>query len=293
MPVDWKDKIRKNKPKLGDSSIKTYSCTLNSLSRELEVGDNADYYDNHATAVMKHVGKQAIVRKKNLLTALLAVAGSKKAKAIYSSALMPVADELKSDESKQEKSQREQKQWKTQQELGEIYHDLELEAQPLMKKSKPTPDDMRKIMKYVFASCLVLIEPRRIQDFQYFKLKNIDKQTDNYLDGRTMVFNKFKTASKYGKQTITIPEKLRGIVQRWAKINPTGWLLFDRSGKQLSSQQCTKMLKSIFGTSVGVLRHIYISEIVLPDVPALEKLQETARRMAHSTDQQMRYKKVD
>jgi hypothetical protein len=53
------------------------------------------------------------------------------------------------------------------------------------------------------------------------------------------------------------------------------------------------MLNTIFDKkiSASMLRHIYISDEVLKDVPKIEELQKIAAEMGHSVGEQMLYKK--
>lgn len=289
--IDWEKEVSNNKKSLKPISVKTYACTLRSLSKKLSIED-ANYYDNNPSAVMKHVNKQPLVTKKNLLTALLAVASGKKAKAIYTSALVTVADELREDEGKQQKTERQEAQWKSQEKLEEIYTQLEAEAEPLFKKKSLTWRELRKIESFVLASCYLLIPPRRVEDYRSFRIRNVDEK-GNYMLGKFFVFNQFKTAEKYGTQKVKIPSKLVNIIKKWMDVNDSEWLLRSKDGKQLSTQNVSKLIKDVFGSSINVLRHIYVSDVILKDVPKLTELQEKAEAMGHNTSTQMLYKKVD
>ena len=61
----------------------------------------------------------------------------------------------------------------------------------------------------------VFIPPRRLIDYTEFKMREINPDTDNYMNKNTFIFNKYKTAKVYGKQTIDIPVQLRNILNKW------------------------------------------------------------------------------
>ena len=61
------------------------------------------------------------------------------------------------------------------------------------KKSKLNMTDLQTIQQYIILCLLsgIFIAPRRSLDYTEFKISNIDKDTDNYLDKNELVFNKY------------------------------------------------------------------------------------------------------
>jgi integrase len=177
------------------------------------------------------------------------------------------------------------------------YKEIEEDALPLFKKTNLTPAQMKTMQHYVVLSCYCLIPPRRIADFTNFKVKNIDHKEDNYYneDKKELVFNHYKTAKAYGTQTVDCPPALQEIFDKWFPVAKkySDYLLFNSYGDALSQPQLTKMLNTIFDKkiSASMLRHIYISDEVLKDVPKIEELQKIAAEMGHSVGEQMLYKK--
>jgi hypothetical protein len=102
----------------------------------------------------------------------------------------------------------------------------------------------------------------RSKDFVDFKIKNVDKTKDNYLEKNSIHFNSYKTAKCYGEQVVTIPPILKNILNKWIKINPTEYLLFDSNMNQLSSVKLNQRLNKIFDKKVSVnqLRHTYLTD---------------------------------
>lgn len=95
------------------------------------------------------------------------------------------------------------------------YHELQQIADAVYKKKRMKVSDLQEIQNYIILSVLggIYIPPRRCKEFVDFKIKNFDKEQDNYMVGNKFVFNSYKTAKTYGKQEVTIPPKLRNIIR--------------------------------------------------------------------------------
>ena len=178
-----------------------------------------------------------------------------------------------------------------------LYHELEEEALPLFKKDKLHSANMKTLQHYVILSCYVLIPPRRIADYINFKIKDISTKTDNWFDEKKneLVFNNYKTAKNYGTQRVECPKSLQAVFQKWFPIASrySEFMLFNSYGNHLTQPQLTKMLNSIFdkNISASMLRHIYISDVTLKNMPKLNDLEKVAHDMGHSVQEQMMYKK--
>ena len=72
------------------------------------------------------------------------------------------------------------------------------------------------------------IAPRRSLDYTLCKVNNYDETEDNvYADG-VFVFNKYKTAHKYGTMMLEVPNELESILTIWINNCPeTDLLLFE------------------------------------------------------------------
>jgi hypothetical protein len=140
------------------------------------------------------------------------------------------------------------------------------------------------------------IKPRRSKDFVDFKIRNVDKETDNYMDKNKFVFNSYKTAKTYGKQEVDIPVQLRNIITKWSKINPTDYLLFDANMNKLSSVKLNQRLNRIFdGKKVGVnqLRHTYLTDKFGDTIRKKKELADTMEDMGSSSAMADTYIKKD
>jgi hypothetical protein len=177
--------------------------------------------------------------------------------------------EYNSEIAKQELTPAQEKSWVDKETLDSVFNDLKRTADMLMKKSHLTPNDLQKIQEYIMLCVMggFFIPPRRALDYCLFKIKNVDKDVDNYFEPGSkpkLVFNKYKTSKTYGQQCIDIPKELKTILVKWIKVNPTEYLLFDTNMSALNSVKVNQRLSKIFkgvatGTSVNALRHSYLT----------------------------------
>lgn len=152
--------------------------------------------------------------------------------------------------------------WVSQAEVRGTFNLLEKDVKPLWTKPKRTKNDMKNLMSYIALALYVLIPPRRITDYCLFKVRHVDRKVDNFMQGYTFVFNQYKTAKRYGTQTVPIPPKLHTIILRWSKLHHNDYLLFNSAGKPLHPSKLTRLLNQVFGRamSANMLRHMYTSQ---------------------------------
>jgi hypothetical protein len=200
--------------------------------------------------------------------------------------------EYDNEEKSMEMSEKERDNWINWEEVMKKYNSLEKEVKPLYKLDKLNKNQFNRVMLYTLLSCLILIPPRRSQDFTEFKLRNIDKKEDNYMDAKKsqFCFNKYKTKRSYGMACIDIPTKLKKIMNDWTKINDNDYAFLDSRGGKLNQTKLTTILYNFFNKkiSTSMLRHIYITHH-LKDVP--QDILEVAQDMGHSVEQNLKYRK--
>ena len=202
------------------------------------------------------------------------------------------------DISKQEKTPQQEASWVETSDVKAVSEDLKRNADLIMKKKSITPSDLQQIQNYIIMCVLgsLYIKPRRSKDFVDFKIRNVDKETDNYMDKNKFVFNSYKTAKTYGKQEVEIPVQLRNIITKWSKINPTDYLLFDANMNKLSSVKLNQRLNRIFdGKKVGVnqLRHTYLTDKFGDTIRQKNDLANTMEEMGSSSAMADTYIKKD
>ena len=292
------DKIKENKPELSISSARVYSATLFNLGAVLG-WMNPNLFITRYKDVVKHLETLTPTRQKAMCSALLAIVSDKKVSNIYKEFCLNVSVKLREEEEKQEKSPAQEEAWMSWNDIMKTYHQLEEETAPLFKKEKMSLPNVKLMRDYVILSFYVLIPPRRILDYIEFKSKNIDKEKNNYWDKdkHELVFNTYKTAKNYGQQRVHAPPELEEVFKKWYPISElfSDYVLFNGYGEKMSQPVLTKTINNIFNKkiSASMLRHIYVSEVVLKDQPKLTELEKVAHDMGQSTRQQQLYKKFD
>ena len=197
----------------------------------------------------------------------------------------------------QEKTPKQEDGWIEWNDIISNYKNLEKEVSYFKTQTSLTKQQFKRVQMFVLLSCLLLIPPRRSTDYVMFKIRNEDINKDNFMEtkGRKsyFVFNTYKTAKKYGKETIEIPTALKNIINRWKLINKNDYLLVNSNmDKKINATQLNSMLYDYFNKplSTSLIRHIFLSE-KYKNVPALQEMQKTADEMGHSLTQALEYVK--
>ena len=294
-----KDQLKVNRPTLSESSLKTYNSILSNLYKKV-------FPD-------KPLDLEKFKECKKFLNYLKDFDGSKRK--TYLSALVvmcPEADEyrelMNSDgqaynalQKQQNKTEKETAKWVEQDELTNIYNNLEQEAKHLYKLKNPTTQDIQKIQSYIILSLVSgkHIPIRRSLDWTEMKFKNFDKEKDNFLEmGKKpwkFYFNVYKTHRFLNDQEVIIPATLKKILTVWIKLiqkiyPENNYLLIDSNGGKLTPTKMTQRLNAVFGkkASINILRHSFLSE-KYKDMPDLTDLQEEAVAMGHSLKEHLEY----
>lgn len=285
--------IKKNKPEISASSLKTYKSLLKSLY--LKKHDNAndincDWFNNQ-TEIIELLKDKAPSSRKTTYAALIAIA---KDNDKYKAALLDDGKSYDKFIKSQTKTETQNDNWKDFQEIKQIYDNMYLKVKPLLSMKQLDTSDFKKLQDFIILAltCGIWFPPRRSTDWIDMKIKNIDKTNDNYIDKNNFVFNKYKTAKFYDKQEVEIPKGLKTILNKYIKLNPHEYLLVNDKGNKLTNVRLTQILNRIFGNkiSTSMLRHIYLTD-KLKDVPKLEELEKMAQEMGHSVGEALEYVK--
>jgi len=288
--------ILNHKSDISDNSARVYVASLASLAKHFDWTDVKNF-TTKSKEILKYLDTLTPTRRKAMLSALIAIVSHKTYSKIYKDKMIEVSKECRDEDEKQEKSEKQEENWESWDNVLKLYRELEEEALPLFKKDKLTSPNLKTLQHYVILSCYVLIPPRRIADFINFKIKDISQKEDNWFDDKTneLVFNNYKTAKNYGTQRVDCPESLQAVFRKWFPVASrySEYLLFNSYGNHLTQPQLTKMLNAIFdkNISASMLRHIYVSDVTLKNMPKLSELEKVAHDMGHSTAEQMMYKK--
>ena len=291
-----KDFIKSKRPKLTDSSINTYASILRNVYKKVFSGDTSDMdmkkFDQTDKVIdfLKDVPSN---KRKTILSALVIITDDKK----YRDLMMSDIKVYDDDTSKQEKTEGQKENWVDVEAVKAVVEKLRKDAELLYKKETLTMNDLQQIQNYVII-CLasgLYTPPRRSKDLVDWKIKNIDKEKDNYLDKWTIHYNSYKTAKTYGEQTVNIPTVLKGILNKWIKINPTDWLIFDNNKNQLSAVKLNQRLNKLFGkkVSINLLRHSFLTDKYSDTIKLNKDIANTMQAMGSSSGMLNVYVKND
>jgi integrase len=288
-----KEYIKDKRPSLSDSSITTYSSVLKSLYKKVYNSVEIDYakFDD-ADKILDFLKDQPPNKRKTLLSALVIITDNKK----FREQMLSDVRDYNKEISKQEKTESQEENWVSQEQVETIFNDLKKNAGLIYKKDNKNGNDLQVLQNFIILALFKLIAPRRSKDYCDFKIKNIDKEKDNYMDKGKFIFNSYKTAKTYGKQEVPIPKELTMIINKWIKINPTDYLLFDVNMNPLSSVKLNQRFNKMFDgkkTSVNMLRHSFLTEKFGDAVKKNDELSNTMTDMGSSAGMAKTYVKND
>ena len=288
------ERLKENKPNISASSIKTYCSLLKSFFNKHHPKDtdlNINWFDKEEELIALLSEKPASTRK-TTYAALIAISKDNEK---YKKALMNDGKTYQEFIDTQTKTDKQEENWKTFDEVKQIYESAYDAVKPLLKKkTELDAKEYNRLQDFIILSLTsgYWFSPRRSSDWIYMKIKDANKTDDNFIDKNKFVFNKFKTAKFYSMQEVEIPKGLKPILNKWVKLNPYDYLITDNTGKQLSAPRLTQKLNAIFGNkiSTSMLRHIFLSS-KLKNAPAIKELQTLAAEMGNSPMQVLEYVK--
>ena len=283
--MDLSKELTKIRPTLSDGSLKTYTSILKSLHKRIFGGDiQKDDFDE-TDKILKHLDEMPPNKRKTILSALVVISG----KPDYRKEMLEDIKDYSNNAKKMEKSETQEANWVSKADIMALYNQHKQDAMSCYKKSKLNMNDLQTIQNYIILCLLggVFIAPRRSLDYTEFKIKNINKDDDNYLDKNELVFNKYKTAKFYNEQRVNCPKELKSILTKWIKNNDNEYLLFDSNGSKLTSVKLNQRLERIFGKkcSVNILRHVYLSDKFGDEIERSKKMANVAEDMGTSSAQ--------
>jgi len=283
--------ITEKRPNISKSSLKTYESIIRNLYKK--VFDDEEYnlekFDKNTDKVLKYLKDLPSNKRKTILSALVVITDNKD----YRELMLDDIKEYNKEEAKQQKTETQKENWVDSETLDKMMKVLYHNAKLLYNKENKNPTDYQEIQNYIIL-CLFggyYIPPRRSLDYVNFKIKNIDKNKDNFINKNSLVFNSYKTAKTYGQQVVEIPKELKSILNKWVKMNPTEYLLFDISYKPLSNVKLNQRLNKLFGKKVGVnqMRKTYLSEKYSDLIETKKQMEQDFKDMGSSTLQENIY----
>lgn len=285
--------LKKKRPHLSDSSLKTYKSILTNVYRKCYPDDDSidlKKYDD-TKCIMEHLKDIPFNKRKTTLASLVVLTE----KPEYSKLMIDDIKEYNNEKVSQKADGKFTDMLKIA-DVETIFKKLEANAKHFYKADHFTMGDLQKIQNYILLALTggLFQAPRRSLDW-IIKFRNYDIKNDNYVDmkKKQFVFNVFKTKDSKGTQTIEITKPLFAIIKKWISILPEtqDYLLFDNKSNHLSPSQITHRLNDVFGKpiSTSMLRHIYLSS-KFANVN-LKELVETATAMGNNPMQALEYVK--
>jgi hypothetical protein len=298
------DIIFKNKPKLSKSSIKTYISILKNLYYNInEPGSkfNPEFFED-SKKILQYLKDKPSQNRKTILAAIITFNGDNKNNEEYRNIMYDDADNSHNEIIKQKKTDKQKKNWVSEDDIKKKYNELNIKLNKILKIKKD--EELSQYEYQLFQNIIILalmsgiyIPPRRLEYID-MKIKNYNKNTDNYKIGDKLYFNKYKSAKFYGEQINKLPKELNLLINKFIKYNDkfidTDYLLVDNNNNKLSNVQLNQRINKIFGKNVGVngFRHSFITE-KNSNIPNLTELMDEANQMGHSLEKHLEYIKKD
>jgi len=284
--MNIKSIIKENKPNISESSVTTYNSILTNLYRHVFGDDDYDMKGfNNVVSIIKYLKDYEPKRRKTILAALVVLTNNK----IYRDLMLSDIESAQIKSHQQEKTEKQKENFIDGAGINKIFVNLRKKANILYKKGDLSYHEMQEIQNYIIMTlyCGLYIPPRRAKDYVEFKINNINKDVDNYIDKNEFVFNNYKTAKTYSQQRLKIPPPLKRIINQWIKINPTEYLLFDIHQNKLSNVTLNQRIEKIVGTKMGVngFRHTYMSEKYQPSIDNDNDMKDDFKAMGSSIHQ--------
>jgi integrase len=266
-----KEFVKKQKPEISEKTLHGYALCLNQLYRKIFPDDKdidmSKFFEHPVEFYVDWVNAQGKSKSfiRNMLSSIQVVLKDKN----LTKAITNNSDKEKEEALNPEATPYVKEHHLTQEQIDAKYNELKTIADGLWDKNPWTMDDFMNLQKYVMFSlvCGKFIAPRRSKDWYMFKLRNIDLEKDNYLDGRLLIFNSYKTAKATGQQRIPCPPELYRILRKWIRFNKLPWLFVTVKLEPLTAVTFNQKLNNIMGIpsgesagwSTNSFRHIYLT----------------------------------
>ena len=239
-------------------------------------------------------------------------AGYKKVYQHYYDKMMGKATQMK--EAGAESSTKTEKQkdnWAEWKDVEAVQKHLIEEVEKFKGNKNITPEQFNTLLNLVVLSLYTEIQPRRNQDYLDMSVVKATHnkisadalpKDSNYLtiDKNTpkeFIFNKYKTAKKYGQQKMELTPGLASVLSTYLKFHPLArgnksratmfkFLVLADGTPLTATNAITRILNRIFGKKIGssMLRHIFLSSKY-----NINEMEKDATAMGHSVEEQQKY----
>lgn len=295
---DLGKRIRANRPLITDSSVTTYVSMLSNFyyrEHDKDTAMDMSFFHNEKR-IMDILKDSSASTRKTMLAAIVVLNGKDHKQDIISNQMKEDIATTKEEASHQVKTKKQSENWESYDKIKQLQQSYETKALELLSMKGKLNEAEHEFINRFIMLCIstgVYFPPRR-SEMIFIKIQNADPQNDNYIDmaKSEFVYNQYKTVKKHGQQRVKFPPEFKAILKKvLAKIKGQTYLL-ERNGQPFLGTELTREMNQIFGKNIStsMLRHIYLSDIY-KDVPALAKMQETAREMGHTITEALTYVK--
>jgi len=305
--------LKEKRPNLKESSRKTYINNLNKLAKEVGIKKltSLKFLENGGNIWRTLLEKKKATQKTylaSIVVFLKAIEGKKNLIDFYTEKMNALSEEYNQKIIKQEKSDSQEENWV---ELPVLIKEIERQGREITRmrlwnKKKLSPAEFDQIQQYVAGALYVISEENPPIRADYADMKLIcsndysklskEELNENYIvdqSARKKFFHlgNYKTSGEYGIKKIKVGKKLNNILNKWFKVNESGYLLVNNRKKPMTANGLSKYMNKVFsqtGKKIGIslIRHVFISHH-FADV--VDKKKEVSEKMLHSQSTQDDY----
>ena len=297
--------IKEERPNISESSLKVYTQNLKKLHKTIMKNDEIKSLDflKDYNNVIKTLSDKNKNTMKNYLVAVVIILQSNKTKyenviEQYQQKIKELQEIVNDNYDENEKSDKQEKNWINYNEILKLLRKMKKDTKELLEKDNLTNKEKDLIQQYLVhylysGKSFPIVR----NDFAEMKIVNEGDKLDN--DKNYFVIrkkglpyfqlNEYKTAKYKGEQIITVKDiELRKLINKWAKITNSGYLLVNISNNTpMKSNAITKYLNKIYKKhfdkkiSTSLLRSIYITNKYNGNLTQKQK-KDLAEDMGHS-----------
>lgn len=310
--------IKSYKKDISESSLKIYAGNILRLYKNivyLEEGKKLKFnFLNDSEEIIKFIDNKKSLQTKKLYYATLVIVGkafniSDENIEIYRKKMMHLKSLFDKKKNDQEKSQKQSDNWIDYKKLVNTYKYYKklITINKIRKKEKLNDKEYKILFNFILLSLFIVDPknnpPRRAGDYATMEIikKPVEDKSTNYIvyknqRNKVFIFNKYKTARKYGQQVLKVGRTLNNNLNLWFKYNKSKKYLLHHPkdpNKPLGTNLLTKNLSNIFfqkfkkKISVNLIRSITLTEIY-KDMPELKSLDELSFKMSHSVNEALK-----
>jgi hypothetical protein len=320
---DLLEQIKKLKPNLKETSIKTYIAGMKKICKGLDLDhDNCDDIDflKKREKVVEFLDTLPKTTKKNLYIAIvvsLQAQDDKDEKLIefYTEHMTTLANEYEEYIKTQQKSEKQKENWIDYDEMVEILNRLldRIKDKQIHKKDVLDRNEYKLFQQYILLRTYLDIPIRNdFSDMKVIEEKEYDekyreKHKGNWLilkngNPKEFILHDYKTSGKYGMREIPINKSLSKMIKRWLNVNTSGFFITKLNDKtaSITPNGITKLLQDLFkretnkNISTSMIRHIVSSHIHRNSKTILEEEKEDREienKFLHSKAMNKKYAK--